>query len=217
MCWNADISLNTFVFACLSMVFVYVANTFTKYKVPGVDAKLYLAMAIVASVQLVEFFLWKNIKNPARNEFFSKILASIIALQPLALVLMIPNPSFRYFMLLALAACTILFMALKKDPIPFHVSVGKNGHLSWHWLNYKGPWLFLFVTFFYGVSLYAINHFRLSLFIFMIYAISMFNYFKYSKFETVGSMWCWSSNIFFLALILEILLIKPYQEYGSLC
>jgi hypothetical protein len=32
MCWNQDISLNTFLFACSALIFIYLASTYTKYK-----------------------------------------------------------------------------------------------------------------------------------------------------------------------------------------
>ena len=218
MCWNPDISLNTFVFACLALVFIYIANTYTKYKLSVFDNKLvYLFMLDVAAVQLIEHFLWKNLKNPRLNAFYSKILAFVVALQPLLLVLMIPYQQLRWGMLAALAACAVFFFALKKGPIPFHTSVAKNGHLSWDWINFKGFSLPLFALLFYGVSTLAIDKFAFSLFILAIVGVSAVNYFKYTTYQTVGSMWCWSSNFFLLAMIVNILLVKPYQEYCALC
>lgn len=218
MCWNADISLNTFVFAILALVFIYAANTYTKYKSSMFDNKLvYLFMLDVAAVQLVEYFLWKNLKNPSMNAFLSKINAFVIAMQPLILVLMIPKQALRRGMVLAYAVCALLFFVLKKAPIWFHTSVAPNGHLSWDWINYKGYWLPLFVLFFYGVSMLSINNFKLSLFILALVAVSFINYYKYNKYQTVGSMWCWSGNLFSLFLLLDLLLIKPYYDYNVLC
>lgn len=32
MCWNADISINTFTFGLFALLFIYIANTYSKYK-----------------------------------------------------------------------------------------------------------------------------------------------------------------------------------------
>jgi len=61
MCWNQDISINTFIFACLSLLFIFFTNTFTKYKTPTFDNPIvYLFLLSVAAMQLIEYFLWRN-------------------------------------------------------------------------------------------------------------------------------------------------------------
>ena len=32
MCWNEDISLNTFLFGSFSLLFIFLSNTWSKYK-----------------------------------------------------------------------------------------------------------------------------------------------------------------------------------------
>ena len=41
MCWNPDISINTFLLGALTLVFVYYTNTYTKYKTPTFDNMWY--------------------------------------------------------------------------------------------------------------------------------------------------------------------------------
>jgi hypothetical protein len=216
MCWNADISFNTFLFVILTLIFVAVANTFTKYKSSVFENKLvYLFMLNVASVQLIEFFLWNNLKNAKSNTFFSKLMAFVIVLQPILLMLMIPNAAVRTGMLLAFAVTALLFLYFK-SPTRFHTTVA-NGHLSWEWLNFKGYGMPLAVLFFYLVPLVAIHKFELSFFVLTLLGIALFNYFKYTKYQTVGSMWCWSTNLFLFFVLADILILKPYQEYNGLC
>jgi hypothetical protein len=218
MCWNAAISLNTFVFGVLALVFLYVVNTFTKYKSSTFDNKLtYLFLFVVVSMQLAEFFLWKNLKNADRNRAFSAMSVALIALQPFILMLMIPTATLRYGMLAAYAACGLLYCVFKKEPIRFHTFVAKNGHLSWEWLNFKGyeqVFLLVCILGFYGVPMLAIKNRALSLFALSLLFISWFNYLKHNTF---GSMWCWSFNLFFMYCIVDALLIKPYYEYNGLC
>ena len=69
MCWNPDISINTFLFSCLTLLFIYITNTYTKYKTPLFDNPIfYLLFLAVVSIQLIEFFLWRNLKNKFINE-----------------------------------------------------------------------------------------------------------------------------------------------------
>ena len=56
MCWNADISLNTFIFGLFSMIFIFITNTYTKYKTHTFNNPLmYLFLGVVISIQLLEF------------------------------------------------------------------------------------------------------------------------------------------------------------------
>ena len=140
MCWNADISINTFLFMCLGLLFVFITNTFTKYKSHTFDNPLvYVLLLNVAGVQLAEFFLWRNLKNNSLNETFSRVIANLIAIQPATLMLMIPNPSLRYGLLFSYIVYIVGYVLYKSfyKPVKFYTSVGENGHLNWEWANYK--------------------------------------------------------------------------------
>ena len=39
MCWNKDVSLNTFLFSGFVLLLIYYNNTYTKYKVAEFDSK----------------------------------------------------------------------------------------------------------------------------------------------------------------------------------
>lgn len=215
MCWNADISLNTFVFACLALVFIYVANTYTKYTTSIFDNKLmYVFMLDVAAIQLVEFFLWKNLKNASRNELLSKLLAFLILMQPFLLAIMIPNITLRGAMLAFYAICMIFYVSFIKR---FHTSIAENGHLSWDWTLNTGYLVTMCGVILYGVPMVAINNFKFSLFILAILGVSLFNYFKYNSYQPIGSMWCWTGNLFLLYMIVDLLLVQPFHEYRGLC
>ncbi len=79
MCWNKDISINTFLFGFLSLCFIYYANTYTKYKSSTFKNPLvYLFLLTVISIQLIEYFLWKNLNNISKNAFYSRLASFII-------------------------------------------------------------------------------------------------------------------------------------------
>lgn len=55
MCWNAEISLNTFIFAIFSMIMVIMLNK--------VEFKIILFVFSVSLMQLLEYYTWNNINN----------------------------------------------------------------------------------------------------------------------------------------------------------
>ena len=211
MCWNADISINTFLFGIFATVFIFLANTYTKYK----DHKfknplIYLLLLQIATMQLLEFFLWRNLKNEKLNKLFTSIASYVVVCQPLTIMLMITNKS----ILLPMILCYLVFSIIQRLFIyKAALTTIKNGHLSWGWINIKDKLsIFVFLSF-YILSAYFVNQ-LLFLFTLITLVISLFFYFKDNTF---GSMWCWSFNIFLLYCIIDILIIKPFKEYNNVC
>ena len=219
MCWNQDVSLNTFLFACLALLFIYITNTYTKYKTPTFDNPLvYLFLFLVAGMQLIEFFLWRNLKNKKINEQLSKIASVDVFMQQLTLILLIPNLTIRFGMALSYLLFVLCYTTYKGiyDPIHYYTTVGENGHLSWGWTNYTGYetiWAIICLFFYLSAAL-LINNFMFSLFLLTTMAISTFFYYKYN---TLASMWCWLLSTFLLYFLVDILLIQPFREYSGLC
>jgi hypothetical protein len=219
MCWNADISLNTFLFASLTLVFVWAANTFTKYKYSLFENKfMYLFFFATAAMQLVEFFLWKNLKNAPMNRFLSTLASWVIVVQQVTLMLMIPSAALRRGMLLLYAAVLGAFILYKKiwSPIRFYTTVAKNGHLSWEWLGFKGfelIWMAIGLMF-YVIPLFFIEQKAMFYVISTMLVISLFLYFKEGTF---GTVWCWASNLALLYVLANILLVQPFYEYNGMC
>jgi len=219
MCWNQDISINTFLFACLALLFIFLTNTFTKYKTKTFDNPLvYLFLLEVAAIQLVEFFLWRNLKNKSMNELLSKITSFIVFIQPLTMMLLIPYITIKLPIVFLYFTFMMVYFVYRGiyNPIVYHTSIGVNGHLSWEWMNFKGyENIFLFIVLlFYVIPALSMNNFFITLFSIISLIISLFFYFKYNTF---GTMWCWYVNLFLLYFIVEILLIKPFYEYNGLC
>ena len=219
MCWNPDISINTFLFSCLTLLFIYITNTYTKYKTPLFDNPIvYIFILSVVSMQLIEFFLWRNLKNKFINEYLSKLASFLFVLQPFFLMLLIPILKIRNTILFFYLLFMAFYLIYKKiySPINFHTSVGKNGHLSWEFVNHKGyENIFTFIyLFFYISTVFFINNFLIALFLIPSFLISLFFYFRDNTF---GTMWCWISNLFLLYFLVNILIVQPYYEYNGLC
>ncbi len=208
-----------FLFACLALLFIYIANTYTKYKLRLFENPLmYLFLFEVALMQLIEFFLWRNLKNEYMNKQLSMLAAFIICLQMLTLTLMIQNNTYKYLMLIFGFVLFLFYVVYKYlyNPTVFHTHVGKNGHLVWEWLNQKG-WenIFLIIgLLFYIIPALLINNTHFAIFLIVSLFVSILMYYKY---RTIGSMWCWMANLFLLFFIVNILFIQPFYEYNGLC
>ena len=220
MCWNKDISINTFIFSCLALFFIYFTNTFTRYKTPFFNNPIaYLFLLSVVSVQLIEYFLWKNLKNNNINNYLSKLTRICVMLQQIFIMLMIPSLTIRYtflFLYSIFVMILITYYHYKNGPSPFYTKIGKNGHLSREWINYKGYeqiWFFIFLLF-YIVPVLIVNNTLLTIFVLPLMFLSLFFYYRDNTF---GTMWCWLSNLFLLYFIFNILIIQPYYEYNGLC
>jgi len=151
------------------------------------------------------------------NKYLSKLASFLFILQPLFLILIIPTLATRYMMLFIYSIYMLTYLFYKKmySPVNFHTSVGKNGHLSWEFVNLKGfetifALLYLLI---YLSAIFMVNNHLLIIFLIPAFIISLFYY----KDQTFGTMWCWISNLFLLYLIINILIIQPYLEYNGLC
>lgn len=218
MCWNADISINTFMFGAFALVFIYITNTYSKYKTKAFDNPLvYLFMIAVISVQLLEHFLWRNLNNKSWNTFLSKLIAFAISVQIITLILMVNPVSYRYSMLAVFLIVLLTYFYYKAtyDPIEFTTTIGKNGHLSWNWManKYYSGLFSCVALFFYVFPLFFIDNFLLYFMVLFTIAFTILVY----KDRTFGTMWCWIANFAFLYFILNILFIQPFYEYNGLC
>jgi hypothetical protein len=157
-------------------------------------------------MQLIEFFLWRNIENRQSTYLFSAIGQLLISLQPIISLLLLSNTILKLIMIsLYLIYLAVVFFTHKKV---FKTSVEK-GHLKWSWIPIEGYvyyiWMF-FLTFSFIVNKhYAIVAVALALFVMTLK----------SPGGTGGSLWCWSINISMLLYATYLLLYLPFQEIKS--
>jgi hypothetical protein len=199
MCWSAEVSLNTFVFSSLP---IFLCLIFKLY--PWRNLLVFLTFY---SMQLVEYFLWKNLNHPEWNRLFSIVGLTIIMLLPFFSICttVYENP---FYVLVAY----IIFVAvlLHSFPVRFHTSVAENKHLKWEWMIFPLPALIIWGLFVSYSSVVAILHGdlnQLSIIVF-IAAMFAFSFYSYYTSNTYGSMWCWIAN--FSALYFYYLVAKRF-------
>ena len=84
MCWNTSVSLNTFVFSMFVLLFIIYNNTYTEYKIKELqNIWLCLFLASFIFMQLIEYFIWRNINDKYYNKLFSILGTLLIFSQPI--------------------------------------------------------------------------------------------------------------------------------------
>jgi hypothetical protein len=175
MCWNATLSLQTFLFSTIPLVLCYYLKL--------IPFSTYITFQTFITIQLIEYFLWTYLDTPW-NEFFSKLGYLFIMLLPFNTILFSSMPYKYYVVGLYLLFCTFTY------PIHFHTSIAKNKHLSWDWLKFPLPIVFIWAIFFVLPSLHKFS--IITIFTMTTFFITLYTYYSTNTF---GSMWCWISNL----------------------
>ena len=197
MCWNASVSLNTFLFSLFVIILAYIHNYSTK--------SLLLFLSIIL-IQLDEFFLWTYLDNKTLNMYFSIIGLAIISIQPLAAIMILSKSHNRdvllFLYLIFILSC--IYFVLQQDWEKFFTtSVANNKHLYWHWLPesifFLLMYLFLLTAPFYLSKI----HYG---FIFAVTTLLISIYYYFTE-HTFGSMWCWFTNAYAFYLLTKIIFL----------
>jgi hypothetical protein len=147
-----------------------------------IDPKLWVFMVVFTQMQLVEYFLWKNLSVPSLNAMWSAIGLALILAEPAASLNMLRDK--RFLALYTAGAIAYLLMGR----FDFRTTIGANGHLKWNWLFSSWSFEIILWTTALLAPLYLTGHQGAALFGLVTFMISM--YFN-SKYGTAGSYWCW--------------------------
>jgi len=191
MCWNAEVSLNSFIFGAISFIIVIAINT--------IDYKYLLLPLAVTSMQLIEYFAWKNINNKTAIAFISLMGMSVILLQLLIINITILHGKELIIVLIALLLASLVVLTYVLNNNKLRMEKGINGHLVWYWADVPLPLLIFILSFYFYVSFK--NNGKFKLIIIMAFILLLISIYSYYKYKTWGSMWCYYSNygwIFFI-------------------
>jgi hypothetical protein len=187
MCYSAITSLQTYAVALLGFVLGWIYGFSRPYLWFGF---------IFSQMQLVEYFLWKSLKN--KNSFWNRIFSIfglfIIFLEPIfALRLSGPN------LPLILAYLILITVAyLFSSPLDLSTKIGVDGHLHWNFLpSFQTPMIWIWMAFFfYGLFVTGKSIVYLLALTTIVYA-----FFKTRFQRTWSSYWCFLANLFWLYVI----------------
>ena len=197
MCWNAEVSLNTFAFSLFGISFAYFNNIIHLFEF------LYLISFI--SMQLLEYFTWKHLNDKKTNTLLSKIGLFIIFIQVPLFILSRNNVDTKLKSWLISAYLLFSLFVAWYFPIDFSMNKAANGHLAWNWLDFPTVIIFIWLLFIFGLIFYQKRYLELSIYFLVVSAI----YYTYYKTKTWGSLWCWLANLLALKLIVQVF-IRSY-------
>ena len=201
MCWNATVSLNTFLFSFFAVNFAYFNNIINIYEC--------LFFYSFISMQLIEYFTWKDLNNKNLNRLLSQLGFFLIFLQPILSILIPNNVKFNVkatLITLYLAFFFLIFISIKND---FSMAKAPNGHLAWNWLKYPIYIVLLWITFLLVILLYAKKYILFAIYAIIFLAI----YYTYYKTNTWGSLWCWIANGLAVVLIIRTFFKSSIPDY----
>ncbi len=188
MCWNAEVSLQSFILGAIGIVLAYV------YKFPLPFLFFYMTIILM---QLVEYVVWSNYDDKNIN-FYSSLGASfLLFLQPVAAISTLPKNLAIPFLIAYLALdlfARLFVLNVSTLRETYKMYRAENGHLSWNFLKkdlqsipqYFVYFFFLFVPFLISKDFAIIALALITL------SLSLFTFFTQN---TWGSMWCWIINI----------------------
>ena len=214
MCWNKDISLNTFLFSSFVLLLIIYNNTYTQYKIKELDnIWAYLFFVSFILMQLIEYFIWRNVNDPIYNNLFSIMATLLLIMQPIASAMLITNNAVRTNILSLYLVLTIPLTIYRLFTKKINSTVSPLNHLKWNFILYENSiiekifflvWFifFLFPLFYEGKTLGF-------LFGLLTFIIILYNYYKD---KTVGSMWCWVVNSLMLYYAGYLLLYLPFYK-----
>ena len=143
MCWNEHVSLNTYVFSIGMLLLMMYNNRYTPYKLHGFNVYWYFFILSFCTMQLIEFFLWRNINTP-QNYTFSALGQGLISIQPIASLFLLQNETLRNILLsIYTLFCIVVFVTHKKV---FKTTI-ENGHLKWSWVPIESYIYFIWLFF----------------------------------------------------------------------
>ena len=212
MCWNKDISLNTFLFSSFVLLLIIYNNTYTQYKINELDnIWAYLFFVSFILMQLIEYFIWRNVNDPVYNNLFSIMATLLLFIQPIASTMLITNNTVRTNILILYLILSVPLLTYRLFTKKINSTVSPLNHLKWNFIFYDNAiieklfyigWFifFLFPLFYQGKTFGLL--FGLLTFIIVLY--------NYHKDKTVNSMWCWIVNSIMLYYAGYLLLYLPF-------
>ena len=215
MCWNKDVSLNTFLFSGFVLLLVIYNNNYTQYKSWGLDNFwMYVFFASFILMQLIEYFIWLNIDNAFYNNVFSVMATVLITLQPAASLMLLSSTDLRNTMIGAYSTLAIPYVIyklfiVKTNP---HSEITKKGHLQWRFLDTTPIVPVIWFAFFFFSFIYEKIWVGIGL------GLSAFalSYYNYKTDQSMFSMWCWMVNTVMIYYAANLIFFLPYKELFAL-
>lgn len=192
MCWNASVSLNTYIFGVFASLFSYFNG------ISSLQGVIFYHSILI--MQLIEYFTWSK---TFPNRLLSQLAFLVIYIQPILNIIQINSrPDLIPYLLVAYFTFVVILytIVIPFNTVDFSMVPSKNGHLSWNWLNINIYTIFIWHAFL--SSRWIIDKTYLPFVfttVFLIITIIL-----YKDTNTWGSMWCWIANLISFYIIYAV-------------
>ena len=187
MCWNAEVSIQSFGIGLLGIFLAAMTGT----SVPTI-----IFYTTIVFMQLIEYIVWTYGSDPEINFYASLGGAGLLMLQPIASIMAMSIGSYKVPMLIAYLILGVITHVMDQDGRSLREryrmeteSSIDTPHLIWKWLL-PVPWFSLAVYFIFLIGpLLITKQFDLTALVFLTLGFSIYSFGK-----GWGSMWCWIVN-----------------------
>lgn len=216
MCWNKQVSLNTFIFSFGILLLIIYNNNYTQYKIKELNNFwIYVFFSSIIFVQLLEYFIWNYINNLFYNQLFTILVILLTLLQPVFSLLLINDKKLRDNILYFYIAVSIPFLINLFSTTKLQSVVSPLHHLEWGLQKNKSSiamnylsWVFVFVWLF--CLLFPVFYIKNYLLLFLGIFTLLVSVYYYYKDNTIRSLWCWLTNSVSLYYAAYLLFYLPF-------
>jgi len=190
MCWNADISIKTFLVGIVGIALgVHM----------GTSLPVLLFFSTIICVQLIEAVVWTWYDNETVNRNASYAACALLWLQPIAAILLLPSLTLKATMILIYSALSFIgFFNLRESD--FSMKRAPNGHLAWNFLRKDLMSLIALTVYFIFLFTPIFLTGNIDLLLLGIGTLGI-SFYSFWHENTWGSMWCWIGNGIVLAAL----------------
>ena len=196
MCWNAEVSLQTFLFGFVSFFIAYF------FHFPFQKLVFFLSFT---SIQLLEYFLWTFLKNSKYNKLFSIIGYILITLIPFVSLYLITDIPLRNKLMILYVLYFSFYTIYKYPKLDFKTTIGENHHLLYNFIPQDGVFYYSIWMIFFFLGVILSKDIVIILFAFV---TIIFSVYYQNKDRTFSSYWCYSANFLWIYVYIFILLKK---------
>ena len=135
MCWNEELSLKTFFITVIVLIIIVINNNFSVEKTTRFKKYIGYFLLSIILMQLIEYFLWRNINNKLYNKLFSTLGVLLLVSQPIMSLNLIEDPIKRNYFIKIYSIPAVLHFIYNINTHNINTTISKKNHLKWNWQN----------------------------------------------------------------------------------
>lgn len=208
MCWNEELSITTFFITVIVLIFIMITNKFSSERTTRFKEYIGYFLLSIILMQLIEYFLWRNINNKLYNNIFSTLGVLLLVSQPIMSLNLIEDPIKRDYLIKVYTIPAVIYFIYNINTHNINTTISKKKHLKWNWQNKDilfSTLTVLYYLFFLTIPFYFNKNYITLVFGCVTFLTSLYLYKKDGSF---GSIWCYFANAltFFYAFLILIYL-----------